>query len=215
MSQLSFRERHSALFRIWHWANFLILTGLLVTVLLRKTVLSYRDNAVILQDKLAAIGLTVTIDQAKDIARVFRDNMWAWHVNMGIVLAGLLVVRVVAEILVGADGRLFHKLGKGLAALRAPVGAKDPEATHYTVVKASYVVFYLCLAVMAGSGLALTYGEGVGLSEGLLDVVKEVHEYLMYFFLAFIVFHLGGVVRSELTSSPGLVSDMFNGGPKS
>ena len=215
MSQLSFRERHSALFRLWHWSNFLIITGLLLTVLLRKTVLSYRENAVILQDKLTALNLTLTMAQAKDIARVFRDNMWAWHVNMSLVLAGLLVVRVVAELLADADGRLLHKLGKGLTARRAPEGARDAEATHYTVVKASYVVFYLCLAVMAGSGLALTYGDGAGLSKGVLDGVQEVHESLMYFFLAFIAVHLAGVVRSELTKWPGLVSDMIHGGPKS
>lgn len=214
MSQLSFRERHTLLFRLWHWANFGVLTGLLLTVLLRKTLLSYRANAVILKDKLAEIGVTVTIDQAKDIAKVLRDNLWAWHVNLGLILAGLVVLRVVAEIFMRSEGRLVSKLSNGIAAWRARRDRPDAEAGHYSVVKLGYVVFYVCLVMMVGSGLTLTYGEGLGFPESRLELVAEVHETMMYFFLAFIVVHLVGVVRMELTKAPGLVSDMIHGGPK-
>ena len=211
MSQLSFRAHHSALARLWHWADLAVVTGLLITVLLRKTVLSARGNATLIQSQLQDLGATVTPDQSKKVAALLRDNLWDWHVYLGIALTLLLGLRILAELTSPAEERLLTKLKAGVSAWRA---GGDPEAKHFTVVKASYVVFYACLAFMAASGLTLEYGEGLGASEGLLDTVAEVHETMLYFFLAFITLHLIGVVRSELTGAPGLVSDMVNGGPK-
>ncbi len=212
MSQLSFRAHHSALTRLWHWADLAVVTGLLITVLLRKTVLSARGNATLIQSQLQDLGATVTVDQSKKVAALLRDNLWDWHVYLGIALAVLLGLRILAELTSPAEERLLHKLKAGVAAWRA---GGDKEAKHFTVVKASYIVFYACLAFMAASGLTMEYGEGLGASEGLLDAVAEVHETMLYFFLAFITLHGIGVVRSELTGAPGLVSDMVNGGPKS
>jgi cytochrome b561 len=211
MANISFRERHSALFRIWHWSNFLVITGLLLTVLLRKTLLSYRANAVILQTKLHDFGVTLTEEQAQHIAKVFRDNLWEWHINLGLVLSGLFVLRVIVEIFTNSERKLLRKILRGFAFLSAPKIDKK-EAWHYFAVKAGYAIFYLCLGVMVITGLSLTYEENLKLGETLADNIKEIHEFLMYFFIVFICGHLLGVTYMELSKAPGLVSDMFNGG---
>lgn len=213
MAQISFRERHSGLFRLWHWCNFLIIIGLLLTVLLRKTVLSYRANAVILQQKLQELGLTIDETQAQAIAKVFRDNMWEWHLNMGLILAGLLVLRLGLEIFASSEKRVFRKILRGFEFLKAPKISKK-EGLHFTFVKLGYAVFYLCLVVMVATGLSMMYKENLGLAKETVGILKEVHELLMYFFVVFIGGHLLGITYMELTTDPGLVSDMVHGGPK-
>jgi len=47
-------------FRIWHWVHAAVILGLLGTVFLRKTFLSWRTNSELLTQKLADIDLTVT-----------------------------------------------------------------------------------------------------------------------------------------------------------
>ncbi len=44
--------KFSLKFRLWHWLNTLVIFGLLGTVFLRKTFLSWRDNSEILMSKL-------------------------------------------------------------------------------------------------------------------------------------------------------------------
>ena len=42
-------------FRVWHWIHATVILGLLGTVFLRKTFLSWRTNSEILSQKLAEI----------------------------------------------------------------------------------------------------------------------------------------------------------------
>jgi Ni,Fe-hydrogenase I cytochrome b subunit len=42
--------------------------------------------------------------------------------------------------------------------------------------------------------------------------IQEVHEALLWFFVIFTVTHIVGVIKAELTTDKGLISDMFNGG---
>lgn len=213
MASISFRERHPALLRVWHWLNFVTILGLLLTVLLRKTVLSFRDNAVILQNKLSEMGVTITEDQAKNIAKIFRDNMWEWHINLGLLLSFLLLLRIIAEFVSRPDLRLWNRLCKSISFLKSPQMDRK-ETWHYILVKAGYVVFYLALVVMVATGLALTYEETLNLGKSLEGGIKETHELLMWFFVVFIGGHFLGVTVMELTKAPGLVSDMVHGGPK-
>ena len=70
-------------FRIWHWLNAAVVLGLLGTVFLRKTFLSWKTNSEILTSKLAEIDIVVTQEQAKVLAKAVRAGMWEWHIILG------------------------------------------------------------------------------------------------------------------------------------
>ena len=44
------------------------------------------------------------------------------------------------------------------------------------------------------------------------DSIKEIHELMMWFFVAFAGGHILGIVMAENKEDSGLVSDMINGG---
>jgi cytochrome b len=79
-------------------------------------------------------------------------------------------------------------------------------------VKFSHALFYAGLFAILATGLVLAYGAGWGVPREVVRAVHEVHEALMYAILAFIAAHVIGVVKAEVTTDPGLVSDMINGG---
>src|SRR5665648_532924 len=81
-------------FRIWHWMSAAVVLGLLGTVFLRKTFLSWRTNSEILAQKLAEINLEVTAAQAKSLAVAIRASLWEWHIILGYALAVLVVWRI-------------------------------------------------------------------------------------------------------------------------
>ncbi len=207
MAEFSFRAPRQLGLRLWHWLNFLTFAGLLVTVLLRDELVSVREHRDLIQQKLASLGVTVTPDQAKAVARMYLERLWDWHVDLGLVLAFLLAVRVVVALTTPAGAGLLAKLQAGRRA-----AATDAGARKFTAVKASHVAFYAGLSLIVGTGVALAYGKSWGLSDGVRHQIGDVHEICMYGLLAFIAAHIGGVIWAEKTSDPGLVSDMINGG---
>ena len=82
-------------FRVWHWIHATVILGLLGTVFLRKTFLSWRDNAELLTQKLTEIDISVTEAQAKVLAKAIRAPMWEWHILLGYALAALLLWRII------------------------------------------------------------------------------------------------------------------------
>src|SRR5210317_659589 len=88
-------KKWSVSFRLWHWLHALVVLGLLCTVLLRKTFLSWRSNSEILATKLSSMDIEVSSEQAKLLAKAVRAPMWEWHIILGYALAILLVYRIV------------------------------------------------------------------------------------------------------------------------
>jgi len=80
--------------RIWHWLNFFLILGLLGTVFLRKTFLSYKTNSLLIEQKLAEIGITISHEQGVMIAKAIRTPMWEWHYIFGFALAVLFIYRL-------------------------------------------------------------------------------------------------------------------------
>ena len=87
-------KKWSLNFRIWHWIHATVVLGLLGTVFLRKTFLSWRANSEILSTKLSGIDISVTTDQAKMLAKSIRAPMWEWHILLVYALAALLIWRI-------------------------------------------------------------------------------------------------------------------------
>ena len=93
-----FMQARSVGIRLWHWLDAGVVFALLGTVLLRNTLISPRDNATLIREKIEGAGAAVTADQARAAARALNDNLWAWHVYLGYALAALALARIVVVI---------------------------------------------------------------------------------------------------------------------
>jgi cytochrome b561 len=208
-ADLSLERAHPAPLRLWHWANALVVFGLLGTVLLRKTFLSWRANAVMIEDKALAAGVIVPTDLAVGIAKSLRDVMWEYHHRFGVALAILLVVRVVIALV--TKRQPLRDALRGFQAASAASGKDKAERQHFALVSAGYVAFYLSTLFMVVTGLAMLNAARLGLSKGTTSLLKENHELMLWFFVVFVGVHLIGVVRAELTRYRGIVSAMISG----
>ena len=129
-------KKWSLSFRIWHWLHALVVIGLLGTVFLRKTFLSWRSNSEILATKLSTMDIEVSSEQTKALAKAVRAPMWEWHIFLGYALATLLLVRII--LFFTRSGRQnFTDIGR--------------DSLHKKMVKIGYIGIYVSLAFMAFS----------------------------------------------------------------
>lgn len=183
-------------FRIWHWVHAAVVVGLLGTVFLRKTFLSWKTNSEILSSRLTEMDITVTSGQAKLLATSIRDPMWEWHIMLGYALAALLLWRIV--LFFTQSGCVNYKNFKA-------------KSLHKKLVMLGYVGIYGTLFFMALSGLTLAFHESLALSKELTDTIKEMHEWIFNLVLLFVILHVVGVVMAEIRDEPGIISSMIHG----
>lgn len=201
--QIKFKKYQPLVIRLWHWADAFLILGLLLTVLLRKTLLSWRTNSKLIEGMMQENGTPVTFEFARKVAVTIRDPLWDWHIYMGYALAAFFVVRLIAA---------FMNRGKDRQrSLRNLFKARN---FHVFGAYLLYRVFYFMTAFMIISGLILVFKEQLGWEKNTFSSIKELHELSMWFFVGFVVLHIGGVVLTEVKDEPGLVSDMINGGKK-
>ncbi len=186
--------KYSLGFRVWHWLNAFVVFGLLGTVFLRKTFLSYKENAEILMGKLHEIGIEITIEQAKVLAKAIRSGMWEWHIILGYALVFLVAYRIYLFVVATPKKEPFSTL-----------------TLHKKAVQALYYVFYATLLFMSISGFIIYFYEALGLSKEIAHDIKEVHEFVYTFILVFVPLHIAGVIIAENRDEKGLVSTMING----
>jgi len=190
-------KKWSLSFRMWHWVHAFIVLGLLATVFLRKTFLSWRANSEILMAKLSGMDILVTSEQAKALAKAIRAPMWEWHILLGYALAGLLVFRIVL---------FFTHSGK-----QNFINIKSLNL-HKKMVSLGYIGIYTILAFMSISGLVLTFHDELGLVKETTHDIKEVHEFVFNLVWIFVLLHITGLVIAEQRDDNGIVSEMINGG---
>ncbi len=209
MTDYSFKKTRSLNYRIWHWLNALAITGLLATVLLRKTFLSWRTNSALIRSKLEEVGTTITPEFAKEMAVAIRDPLWDLHIYLGFALTWLLIWRVGSFFFDRKHpSTSFLKALKGLKLVPPP---EKQDAVHYTAVKFTYILFYIATLFMVVTGLMLTFKVELNLAKDFAGSVKDLHELAMWFFVGFVAVHLIKVIHIEFTKAPGIVSDMING----
>ncbi len=190
-------KKYSISFRIWHWLHAFVVLGLLATVFLRKTFLSWRTNSEILSTELSSMSIDVSVEQATLLAKAVRAPMWEWHILLGYGLALLLLVRIML---------FFTQSGKqNYTDIRS-------STLHKKMVKIGYIGIYSILAFMAISGLSIHFYEELSLLKETAKSIKEVHELVFNAVWIFVLLHIGGVVLADNTDENGLVSDMINGG---
>ena len=205
------RKKYSASLRLWHWANMIVISGSLLTVLINSTLNDKGTVAPVIQNELKDGGITITPKQAISVGHALEDKVWEIHTYFGYVLAGLLLFRLLLEFFELADQKFIRKIKA--AAIQFQTIKKNRElARHELVVKSIYAIFYLLLFTMAVTGLFLAFEDILAPFKAIRHSVKEVHGFCMYLIIAFIVVHLVGVFLAERKDSKGIVSDMINGG---
>jgi Ni,Fe-hydrogenase I cytochrome b subunit len=204
-------KEYSASLRLWHWANTIVISGSLITVLINSTVLDEGANAGFIKDELQKSGGAVTADQTRSVAASLSDKVWAVHIYFGYFLAALLLFRLILELFQVADQKLIRKMKTAYRDCFI-VKKQLKLARHELVVKLTYALFYLVLIVMVITGLTLAFRDQLHFSRSLMGTVKNIHGFCMYLVIAFIIVHVAGVFMAERDESPGIVSDMINGG---
>ena len=181
-------------FRIWHWLNAIVVLGLLGTVFLRKTFLSWRTNSEILINKLLEMEIEITLTQAKTLAKSVRAGMWEWHIILGYALAFLLIYRIF----------LYFK----------DTSRKEPFSSltlHKKAVHSLYYLVYTTLFFMAISGLTIHFYQELQITKEMAHDIKEIHELVFNILMIFVPIHIAGVVIAENSDEKGLISSMING----
>jgi len=204
-----FKERHSLAIRIWHWATFLVITASLVTVLFGSTVFTMKGNISMVQEQVQRKGGVVSPEQARAVAHEYSDKMWMLHKYIGFCLCFLLLCRIVIEAVHSKDEKLAAKMRK---ALLLPNGSSD--RSHYLLVKRGYLFFYCIFLLMGLTGLGLAF-EDVPFLRSIHKPLIQVHSFVQYLMYFYILSHLVGVIRADVTDNKGIVSGMINGGKNS
>ncbi|RZJ90319.1 MAG: cytochrome b/b6 domain-containing protein [Chryseobacterium sp.] len=198
--------------RFWHWLNFIIISGSLLTVLINSTLFD-RVQRNFVRSELMNAGATVSDKQAGAVTHGLEDQVWGIHSYFGYVLAALFLFRLIAEFFMPPSQKLFPKLRKAYQAYFI-LKKERKAAKHELVVKGLYIIFYLLLLIMVITGLLLAFEDYTGIPQNINHTIKEIHGFCMYLILAFIVIHLAGVFLAERKVGKGIVSDMINGGER-
>ncbi|MBT2559324.1 cytochrome b/b6 domain-containing protein [Hymenobacter sp. ISL-91] len=199
-------SRHNSLgLRIWHWSNSGLVLFQLMTILFLFIVLKVKTLAPEFSQVLAEKGVNLPATELRGLTRIVSHRIWDWHIWVGIAISCLLAFRVIVSFRQRGSQRTAAKL----AAIRAREARGEAGATKARWVRYSYRAFYIILAVMVITGLVLVFEDYL---EPIKEVSETIHEYTMYAVIAFVVAHILGVFRSEVTDEPGVVSAMINGG---
>ena len=205
-----FDQRHSLAIRIWHWVTFSLFTATIITVLLANTLFDTRDNVKMVMEQVKDKGGAVSAEQAKNVAHEYNDKLWNTHKIIGYFLCFSLLSRIVIELTNSREEKISRRMKDALTISKNKADTTS-DAKHYLMVKYSYLIFYGLFIIMAITGLVLAYEE-VEWLKPFQQTVRSIHEFVQYCIYGYIVIHLVGVIRSDVTSNPGIVSRMINNG---
>ncbi len=203
-------KQYGTSIRGWHWVNFIIITGSLLTVLINSTLFD-RAQGSFVKNELINSGVSVSDKQAGAVLNGLEDQVWGIHIYFGYALAALFLFRIIAEFFLPSRHKLFPKLKSSYLAYF--ILKKEREAAKYELlVKGLYLIFYLLLLIMVVTGLLLAFEDYTRIPKNINHSIKEFHGFCMYLILGFVVLHLSGVFLAERKDGKGIVSAMINGG---
>lgn len=205
-------KKNSAAIRLWHWASAAAISGSLITVWINNYITDSHKTGKLFKDEFQKSGVTVTDDQAKQVAHALSDTVWDVHTYIGYGLAILFAFRLILEFFQVADQKFIRKIKMAYASFKT-VKKNREAALHTLTVKIIYAGFYLLLLIMVLTGLFLAFEDVMAPFKAIRHTVKNVHGFCMYLVIAFIVVHIAGVFFAERGhDGKGIVSDMINGG---
>ena len=167
---------------------------MLITIFLRSTWMNKNNIALIIQDYLATTDQSLSREQVITLAKKIRTPMWDWHIYIGYALVGLYSIRI-----------LLPFLGQMKFPNPFDLSLTTKEKFQYWV----YIVFYVCVAISLTTGLIIVLGP-----KNLKESMEQIHVLSIYYLLAFIVLHIGGVLFAEFTTQHGLISRIISGTKK-
>ncbi|MBA4153573.1 cytochrome b/b6 domain-containing protein [Flavobacterium sp.] len=182
---------YTTIYRIMHWAIAICMILLLLTIFLRLTWMNKNNVSAIIQNFLATTDLTLSEDQSILLAKQIRKPMWDWHIYLGYVLVGLYSIRLVLP--------FFGKMK-----FSNPFNKELSFKTKFQY--ALYLFFYTCVAISLITGLIIEFGP-----KNLKTPMEEIHVLSIYYLVAFIILHIGGVLYAEFTTSKGIISKIVSG----
>lgn len=209
-SKSLFIQEHSMMIRIWHWLTFVVISGIIITVLINSTIMNQRMNAGMVQEQLKSRGATVTEEQAFSVSREYEDKFWGIHKLLGYGLAFLLFSRIIIEFSQPGEEKLRSRFSNALGLYRLNDSARNTYR-HYLWVKTGYLLFYTLVVCMALTGLGLAFGRNLGIPRELSGTIREIHSFGQYLMYAFVALHIGGVIIGENRKIRGIVSGMIHG----
>lgn len=191
--------------RIWHWLVFLFFTAAITTVILASTLFTTSKNISMVQEQIQQGGGTVTDKQARNVAHEYSDKLWMLHKYIGFGLSFLLLWRIVAEVSVSKEKKLQTRIKRAMG-----FPEQTGDRNHYLMVQYIYFIFYFLFFVMALTGLVLAF-EDVAWLRPVHNASKQIHSLVQWGLYAFIIMHIVGVIRADISSYSGIVSRMING----
>lgn len=187
-------KNYSKIYRIMHWSIAITFILLVLTIFLRLTWMNKNNVADIIQGFLSDTDTTLERDQLITLAKKIRQPMWIWHIYLGYVLTGLFLLRFMLPIF--GEMKFQNPLKKGLS-------------IKEKFQKWIYIIFYIFIAISLITGLMIKFGP-----ESVEHTMEEIHVMSIYYVIAFLILHWGGVLIAELTNQKGLISRVISGGKK-
>jgi len=200
-----FKEPKPASIRLWHWLVFIFFLASVTTVIFASTLFRTKDNIGMVQDLVKERGGSVTPEQARNVAHEYSDKFWMLHKYIGFGLSALMLWRILIEVALGKQKKLSTRIR---TATNFPGGGAEKK--HFLTVQYAYVVFYALFFLMALTGLVLAFEDWQWL-DPVHDVAKKIHSLVQWGLYAYMVLHIAGVIRADLTKYGGIVSRMING----
>lgn len=186
--------KYSGIYRIFHWAIAITFLLLLITIFLRLTWMNKENMADVIQNYLNGTDQSLSRDQLIILSKQIRKPMWDWHIYMGYVLVGLFSLRFTLPFF--GTMKLQNPLVKNLS-------------IKQKFQKWAYIVFYVCVVVSLVTGLIIELGP-----KDLKKPMEEIHILGIYYLIAFIAIHVGGVLIAEFTTDKGIISRIVRGPAK-
>lgn len=187
-------RNYTAIYRMMHWAIALCMIFMLITIFLRLTWMNKEHVADIIQNYLATSDTSLSREQLIVLAKQIRKPMWDWHVYTGYVLVGLYGLRMAIPLF--GKMKFSNPLEKQLT--------KKMKFQYWL-----YLAFYGCVAISLITGLIIELGP-----KTLKTAMESVHVLSIYYLIAFIILHIGGVIFAELTNQQGIISRIVSGTKK-
>ena len=182
---------YSKIYRILHAAIGISFLLLLFTIFLRLTWMNKYNVATIIQDYLSTTDLVLSQDQAIILAKKIRQPMWQWHIYLGYILTGLFAIR-------------FALPSFGQMKFQSPFGKNLSVKQKFQ--KWTYIIFYVLVVISLVTGLLIVWGP-----ETWKKPLESIHELGIYYIVAYIILHFGGILIAEFTDQKGIVSRIISG----
>ncbi len=184
-------KNYSVVYRMIHWSIAICMILLLITIFLRLTWMNKNNVADIIQNYLNTTDQTLTQDQLIVLAKKIRQPMWDWHIYLGYALTGLFGLRFMLPFL--GEMKFQNPFNKELI---------FKEKFQNLI----YLVFYVCVVISLTTGLLIKFG-----STAIKKSMEEIHVLSIYYLIAFIILHIGGVLWAEFTQHKGIISRIVSG----